>query len=132
MVVPASSAPNTSMRRARSWLTLSSPVSMTRSARSRVVRAAPARRRSSRRRPGGLRMPATGPLEPLDQDVVGGVEEEDPDPVASGRERIHGGQHVVEVTAASPHHEGHPLHLRAGAVDQLAHLGDQGRRACCR
>ena len=44
-----------------------------------------------------------------------------------GSRASHGGEHVVEVPAAAAHHEGHPLHLGPGAVDQLGDLGDQER-----
>ena len=83
MVVPASSAPNTSMSRARSWLTLSSPVSMTRSARSR---SGPSSIRSSAiessTAAGAWGCRRRVPSNRLMQDVVGRVEEEDPHPVA--------------------------------------------------
>jgi len=76
----------------------------------------------------GLRMAAAGALEPADQHVVGGVQEEDADPVAPGDETVDGGEHVVQVASAPAHHERDPFHLGAGPVDQLRHLGDQGGR----
>ena len=68
--------------RARSWLTLSSPVSITTSA---SARSGSSSRRSSAidssTPAGGQGVAPPGALEPADQDVVGGVEEQDPDPV---------------------------------------------------
>ena len=77
---------------------------------------------------GGLGVAPAGAFEPPDEHVVGGVEEQDAHPVPPRLERIHRGQHVIEVSPAAAHDEGHTLHLRTRAVDQLGHLGDQGRR----
>ena len=78
--------------------------------------------------PGGLGVSSAGPLEPPDQHVVGGVEEEDAHPVPARLERIDGREHVVEVSPAASHHEGHPLQLGPGAVHQLRDLRDERRR----
>ena len=108
---------------------LSSPVSMTRSARSRsplsrsrssAIESTTPRAACGWRR----RVPSNLP----DQDVVGRVQKQDADPVASRLERVDRRQHVVEVSSAPPDHEGDPLHLRAGTVHQLGDLGDEGGR----
>ncbi len=78
--------------------------------------------------PGGLRVTPPGAFEPSDQHVVGRVQEQDPDPVPARLESVDRRQHVIEITSAPTDHERHPLQLRARAVDELGHLGDQGRR----
>ncbi len=116
------------MSRVRSWLVLSSPVSITRSARSRSpLEQEPLVGDGVHHPPGGLGVAAAGPLEPPDQDVVGGVEEEDAHPVPARLESVDGREHVVEVSPAAADHEGHPLELGPGAVHQLRHLRDERR-----
>src|SRR5271165_4774940 len=69
------------------------------------------------------------PFEPAHEDVVGRVEEQDPYPVTGPFEGIEEGRNVLDVLAApAPHYEGDPLGLRAGAADEVGHLGDQRGR----
>ena len=72
MVLPGSSPPKTSISRVRSWLVLSSPVSITRSARSRKpLEQEPLVGDGVDHPPGRLRVTAAGAFEPPDQHVVG-------------------------------------------------------------
>ncbi len=64
-------------------------------------------------------------FEPADENVIGGIEEQDPHPVLPRGQGVHRRQDLVDVAAPAPHDEGHALHLGAGPVHELGDLGDQ-------
>ena len=82
---------------------------------------------------GGQGVAAAGALVAADEHVVGGVEEDDPHPVARRAQLVeHVGQ-VVEVlgtgvAAAAADDQRDPLDARPGPVDHLDHLHDQAGR----
>ena len=78
----------------------------------------------------GQRVAPAGALEPPDEHVVGGVEEQDAAPGGGPwRSDSSTGQDVLVLLPAAPaDDEGHPLGLGPRAADQLGHLGDERRR----
>ena len=120
--LPASS-PKSSISAGRSWLTLSSPVSTTTSARSR-----------SRLEQAPLVGDGLGPPWPPGWGGVGGSPRSagparrrgrrgrGAAPGSGPREGVDRGEGLVEVPSAPAEHEGHPLHLRPGPSTTSATL----------
>jgi hypothetical protein len=52
---------------------------------------------------------AAGALEPADEDVGGGVEIDDPNPVAPGPELVDGPESLFDLAAAPPDDQSHPV-----------------------
>ncbi len=75
--------------------------------------------------PGDGMAPA-GALEPPDEDVLGCVEIDHPDPVAAGPELVDGLEGLLDLTAATTDHEGDPVLTRSGSAHRIGHLGEQG------
>ena len=69
-----------------------------------------------------------GPLEAPDQDVLGGVEIDDPDPVAPAPQLVDGPEGFLDLAAAPPDDQGHPVLARSGPAHHVGHLGEERRR----
>ena len=122
------SSPKRSVTRWRSWLTLSS------AGVDHDVGPGPDRLQEATLVGDGLGhlplqdgMAAPGPLEPPHQDVLGGVEVDELDPVSLGSQRVDGGEGLFDTRPAAPsEHEGHPVLGGPGPAHDLGHLAQQG------